>query len=298
MEFENEIDDFLKKKSEKQKIIVIYGPTACGKTGYSLSLAKYLKTDVISTDSRQIYKFMNIGTGKITDLEMGSIPHHLLDIIDPDRKYSVGEYRKEAVQIIDTISSTGKIPILCGGTGLYIDSIIYDFDIPKVPADLELRKQLENEAKENGNDFVYQKLCEIDPEYAKELHPNNVQYVIRAIEVKKLTGKSKKDFRTEKKLQYDTLFITPYDGKREHLYGTINSRVQQMFEDGLVEEVKKLRMNYSDDCPGLQTIGYKEVVDYLNNNISLEECIFQVQQHNRNYAKRQLTWFQKYNKYH
>lgn len=294
MNWKKEIDIFIEKKSEKPKIIVIYWPTASGKTGLSIEVAEYLDSQIISTDSRQIYKKMNIGTWKVTKDEMKNIPHYMLDVISPDEKYSVWEFKKQAEEYIWKINNQKKIPILCWGTGLYIDSLIYDFDIPKIPADENLRKQLEQEAKEFWNDFVYKKLQDIDSEYAKELHPNNLQYVIRALEVKMLSGKSKKDFRKEKKLKYDVLFLTPYNADREFLYNRINKRVQMMFDEWLVEEVKSLREKYQDDTPGLSTIWYIEVVKYLLWEYDLSECISLVQQHNRNYAKRQLTWFRKY----
>ncbi|RKW21655.1 tRNA (adenosine(37)-N6)-dimethylallyltransferase MiaA [Candidatus Gracilibacteria bacterium] len=291
-----DLKKFLEKKSDKNKIIVIYGPTACGKTDLSIKIAKFLNSEIISTDSRQIFKGLDIGTGKVTEEEKEGIIHHMIDIIEPNQEYSVGEFKKEAEKIIKNIFRKGKIPILCGGTGLYIDSLIYDFKIPKVPADPILREKLEDERIKFGNEFIWKKLQEIDPDYASELHPNNYRYVIRALEVKILTGKSKKEFREEKNLKYDTFFITPYDGNREKLYKKIDLRIKSMFENGLLEEVRDLLTKYKKTDFGMQTIGYKEIIDFFEGKLNFDDCVALVQKHNRNYAKRQLTWFRKYEK--
>ncbi len=296
MDYKNQIDLFLKNNLSQKKIIVVYGPTACWKTGLWIEIAKYLNSEIISTDSRQIFKYLDIWTGKVTFEEMQGIPHHMIDIISPNIHYSVWEFKKEAQKLILEIHSKGKIPILVGGTGLYIDSLMYDFEIPEVPADENLRKILEDEAQVFWKEFVYEKLKKIDPEYAQEVHPNNLNYVIRGIEVKMLTGKSKKDFQTEKKFKYDTLLLTPYDGNREKLYEKINFRVWKMFEDWLIHEVENiLKMWYKKTDFWLKTIGYEETIWYLEWKLTLQECITKVQQWNRNYAKRQLTWFGKYN---
>ncbi|QFR39530.1 tRNA (adenosine(37)-N6)-dimethylallyltransferase MiaA [Candidatus Gracilibacteria bacterium 28_42_T64] len=294
MEYIKKLNDFSNNKGEKQKIIVIYGPTGSGKTAMSIDIAKKIDTEIISTDSRQIFKSLDIGTGKITKKEMSGIKHHMVDIISADMEYSVGEFKEKSEILIENIISEGKIPILCGGTGLYINSLIYDFNIPKVPADEELRNKLEKQAAEHGNQCIYDQLVELDPVYAAELHPNNLRYVIRALEVKLLTGKSKTEFREEKKLKYDTLFLTPYSGDREELYERINNRVQIMFNEGLIEEIEELLKVYKKSDFGMKTIGYKEVVEYLEGNMTLRECVELVQKHNRNYAKKQLTWFRKY----
>ncbi len=293
MNIEEKLQKFLEKKSDLKKIIVIYWPTASWKTGMSIDIAKLVDSEIISTDSRQIFKELDIWTWKITEEEKEWIPHHMLDIITPDREYSVWEFKELAEEKINEIYGKWKMPILCGGTWLYIDSLIYDFNIPRIPADEKLRNSLEKEALEHWNKYVYNKLKEIDPEYAQELHPNNIRYVIRAIEVKMITWKSKKDFREEKKLKYDVLFLTPYHD-REYLYARINKRIWMMFDDGLVEEVKTLLKKYKKTDFGMQTIWYREVIDYLEWNISLEECKELVQKNNRNYAKKQLTWFRKY----
>ena len=289
------VGNFLKKHSEIPKIIVIYWPTGSGKTSLSIEVAKQVNSEIISTDSRQIFQYLDIGTGKIKEDEKEGVVHHMIDMIPPDREYSVWEFKQKAEEIISKLHGEWKIPILCWGTGLYIDSLIYDFNIPKVPADEELRAKLEQQALEFGNQYVYNRLVTLDPEYAKELHPNNLRYVIRALEIKILTGKSKSEFREEKVLKYDTLFLTPYKWDREALYNKINTRVAQMFSEWLVSEVKGiLEKGYKKTDFWMKTIGYKEVIDYLEGNITLEESIEQVQQYNRNYAKRQLTWFRNY----
>ena len=320
---QKKIQYFLDKKSNKKKLIVIYWPTASGKTWLSIDIAKNIDSEIISTDSRQIFKDLNIWTGKITEQEKDWIIHHMLDIITPDREYSVWEFKKTAEEKIEEIYLKWKIPILCWWTWLYIDSLIYDFNIPKIPANEELRKNLEEEAEKYWNEYVWNKLNEIDPKYASELHFNNIRYVIRAIEVKMLTWRSKTEFREEKTLKYDTLFLTPYNGDREYLYSRINKRVQMMFDDWLVEEVKELLKKYSKNDFWMKTIWYKEVIDYLENidkveedkkitwknwkklslgekvklwlSLDLDETIRLVKKNNRNYAKTQLTWFRKYN---
>ena len=296
MEFKDKIDKFLKKDSKwKKKIIVIFWPTASWKTWLSIDIAKYINSEIISTDSRQIFKYLNIWTWKVTKEEMDWVPHYMLDFLEPNIEYSVWEFKREAEKHIEEIYNKWKIPILCWWTWLYIDSLIYDFDIPRVPWDKELRKKLEEERLQKWNEYIWEKLNEIDPEYAKELHPNNYRYIIRWIEVKMITWKSKKDFKKKKKLKYDTLFITPFKN-REQLYEKINKRIQIMFDEWLIDEVKKLLKKYRKEDFWMKTIGYKEVIDYLEWNITLEESIKLVQQHNRNYAKRQLTWFRKYDK--
>ena len=291
-----DLKKFLEKKSDKNKIIVIYWPTACGKTDLSIKIAKFLNSEIISTDSRQIFKWLDIWTGKVTEEEKEWIIHHMIDIIEPNQEYSVWEFKKEAEKIIKNIFKKWEILILCWGTWLYIDSLIYDFKIPKVPADPILREKLEDERIKFWNEFIWKKLQEIDPNYASELHPNNYRYVIRALEVKILTWKSKKEFREEKNLKYDTFFITPYDWNREKLYKKIDLRIKSMFENWLLEEVKDLLTKYKKTDFWMQTIWYKEIIDFFEWKLSFDDCVALVQKHNRNYAKRQLTWFLKYEK--
>lgn len=286
---------FLEKKSNKPKIVVIYWPTASGKTAMSIDVAKFLDTEIISTDSRQIFKEMNIWTAKITKAEMCWVKHHMIDIVYPNSEYSVWEFKYGAEKIINNLFSKNKIPVLCWWTGLYIDSLIYDFDIPKVEANWDLRKKLEDEAKEFWNDYIYDKLKKIDPENYNKVHKNNVQYIIRAIEVKMLSWVSKYDKKQEKQLKYDVLFLTPYlDTKRDELYKRINLRVEMMFDAWLLYEVKNLLKKYKKTDFWLKTIWYLEVISYINWEINLDEAKEQIKQNSRNYAKRQLTWFRKY----
>ena len=288
---QDQLKAFIATPSDKKKIIVIYWPTGSGKTALSIEVAKYLESEVISTDSRQIFKYMDIGTGKITQDEMQWVSHHMLDIITPDISYSVWEFQTTSKQIINRLHQENKIPLLVWGTGLYIDSLIYNFKVQGIPANETLRKELEAQSSES----LYEQLKEIDPEYALELHSNNKQYVIRALEVKLLSGKSKKDFREEKQCIYDVLFLTPDYGTRENLYHRINTRVEQMFSEGLEQEVQELlKMWYWESDFGMKSIGYSEFFPYLRGEYDRAECIRLIQQHSRNYAKRQCTWFRKY----
>jgi len=292
--FEEKINTFLEKQSNKEKLIVIYGPTASGKTAMSIDLAKKLNTEIISTDSRQIFKEMNIWTAKILEEEMDWVVHHMIDIIYPNGEYSVWEFKTESEKIINDLIWKWKIPILCWWTGLYIDSLIYDFQIPEVIADWDLRKRLEDEAKKFWNDFIYEKLKILDPENYHKIHKNNVQYVIRAIEVITKTWKSKYEQGVNKIPKYDILFLTPYNWDREKLYDRINLRVEMMFEQWLLEEVQNLLKKYKKTDFWLKSIWYDEIIKYFDWEYSLAEAKDKIKQNSRNYAKRQLTWFRKY----
>jgi len=288
-----QIESFLDQKDPK-KIIVVYGPTASGKTALGIEIAKKIDGEIISTDSRQIFQYLNIGTGKVTPEEMQGIPHYMIDIIPPNQSYSVGKYVKVARIHMENIWNTGKIPILAWGTGLYIDALIYDFQIPKTPENTHIRPLLQQELQKYGKEYLYQKLLSLDPLAAKHIHPHNTRYIIRALEVFLETGISKYD-TTSKKLTHPTLFLTPYDGNRGKLYENINKRIQEMFENGWIQEVENILQKwYLPSDFGLQTIGYQEIIAYIEQKISIEECISLVQQKNRNYAKRQLTWFRRY----
>jgi tRNA dimethylallyltransferase len=259
-------------------------------------------------DSRQIYRWLDIGTGKISETEKRWIRHHMLDIIDPTEKFSVVDFRNRVEKLdiwneFQGASETPKIPVLCWGTGLYIDSLVFERSYPAIPADWDLRAELETSRLKNGNAALHQRLADIDPRYAAELHPNNYHYVIRGIEVYTKSGHSKLDAVDTLTPKYDILWLTPYDGDRSTLYTHIDHRVSQMFASWLIDEVLYTvnslfggDVSRASSCPGLQTIGYSEVIAHLRWEITLDRCISLVEQHNRNYAKRQITWNKKYGK--
>ena len=289
------LDIFVQRNTDLPKIIVIYGPTACGKTALSLEVAKYLDSEIISTDSRQIYKHMDIGTGKITLEEMQWVPHHMIDIIEPSITFTVVDFVRWALPIIERIQSEWKIPILCGGTGLYIDGILYEMGYPDTPPDWVYREKLESIRQEKWNSELWKMLEKIDPEYENELEADNYRYVMRWLEVMKETGRSKLESKWKKIARFSPFFITPYhDSDRSILYKNIDTRVLGMFNSWLIQEIEYIISIYTSKCPGLTTIGYREIVDALEWTISLEEAKSLVQQRSRNYAKRQITWNKKY----
>jgi tRNA dimethylallyltransferase len=282
----------VKKLDDKQKVLVIIGPTAVGKTKLSIELAKRLNGEIISGDSMQVYRGMDIGTAKIKTEEMEGIPHHLIDIKDPSEGFSAAEFQELVRGKISEISSRGKLPMIVGGTGLYIQSVIYDYHFSDAPADETFRLELEQRAQEIGNLALHQQLEEIDPKSADQIHPNNVRRVIRALEIFYRTGKTMSE--TQKEQVPDLIYQTALVGltmDRVLLYDRINYRVDLMVEDGLIEEVKKLYDRGLRDCLSIQAIGYKEIYDYLDGKISLAEAIENLKKNSRNYAKRQLTWF-------
>jgi len=276
----------------KEKLLVLIGPTAVGKTSLSIALAKKFRGEIISGDSMQIYKGMDIGTAKIRQEEMEGIPHHLIDIKFPHESFSVAEFQQLVREKITEISNRGNLPMIVGGTGLYIQSVIYDYQFSDVPSDDTLRKNLEIKAAEEGNQALYDELLKVDPEGADHIHPNNLRRVIRALEIYYCTGKTMSDVQKEQKpdLLYDTA-IVGLTMDRERLYDRINERVDLMLEQGLLEEVKTLYQKGIRDCQSIQAIGYKELYDYFDYKTTLEEAIEQLKQNSRRYAKRQLTWF-------
>lgn len=276
----------------KQKVLVIIGPTAVGKTKLSIELAKRLNGEIISGDSMQIYKGMDIGTAKIKPEEMEGIPHHLIDIKDPSENFSVAEFQELVREKIAEISSRGRLPMIVGGTGLYIQAAICDYQFSDASADETLRLQLEQRAREIGNDALHQELTEIDPKSAGQIHPNNIRRVIRALEVYYRTGKTRSE--TQKEQETELIYQTALVGltmEREKLYERINLRVDLMIKEGLIEEATKLYNQGLRDCQSIQAIGYKELYEYFAGKVSLEEAIEKLKKNSRHYAKRQLTWF-------
>jgi len=279
-----------------QKAIIITGPTASGKTSLSIELAKTIGGEMISADSMQIYRSMDIGTAKPSIEEQQGIPHHLINIACPTQDFNVVLYCEMAKKCIKEITSRGKIPIIVGGTGLYINSLVYNIHFTETKEDPELRKELSQLATENGNQYIHDILATMDPAAAVEIHPNNVKRVIRAIEVFKLTGIPRSiNLENSRKISSEIDFLViGLDMERSLLYERINQRVENMISDGLVDEVKSLLENHSPlSKTAVQAIGYKEIIDFLNGSFSLEECKEIIKRNSRNYAKRQMTWLKK-----
>lgn len=279
-----------------KKLLILAGPTAVGKTDISINLAQKLNGEIISADSMQIYKHMDIGSAKVTKSEMQNIPHHLIDILEPNLSFDVSQYKILAENLINNITSEGKLPMLVGGTGLYINSLIYNYNFTDASTDLRYRNYLQNLASDKGKEYVHNLLKDIDIESYNKLYPNDLKRVIRALEVYKLTGKTISDFNKKNNI-YDIPYKIYYfvlTMNREKLYDRINKRVDIMIEKGLIDEVKELKkMGYTSEMQSMKGIGYKEILYYLNGEISLNQAIYMIKKGSRNYAKRQLTWFRK-----
>lgn len=276
-------------------MLIIGGPTASGKTALAVNLALRLDGEVVSADSMQIYKYMDIGSAKPKEEEKLGVPHHLIDVAHPTQNFSLNDYLILARNAIDDIHSRGKLPIMAGGTGLYINSVINNIELADQPDTSGVRQKLTEFAEKNGTEALFEKLKSIDPESAEKIHPNNVKRVIRAIEIFETTGvtMTQSIINSKKPPKYKTLQLG-MDFPREVLYDRINKRVDIMFEEGLVEEVKNLvKMGCTRDNTSMQGIGYKEVLDYLEGKTSFEEMSEQIKQATRRYAKRQLTWFRR-----
>ena len=281
----------------KPKVIVIAGPTASGKTSTSIKIAKELNGEIISADSMQVYKEMNIGTAKPSMEERDGVMHYLMDIVSPDELYNVTMYKKMAEEAIEEILAKGKVPIIVGGTGLYISTLINGIEFSEVQEDTEYRNEMQALAESKGPNYLHDMLREVDPVAADSIDMNNIRRVIRALEIYKVTGKTKTqlDEESRKETKYDYM-VYGIETPREKLYDRINLRVDKMLEEGLIEEVKSLLEKYELSKTALQGLGYKEVKAYLEEQISYEEMVEVLKMETRRYAKRQLTWFRREDK--
>ena len=277
----------------KKPLIILTGPTAVGKTSASIGLAKSLGCEIISADSMQVYKYMDIGTAKATKEEMRGIPHYLVDELYPDEEYNVMLFQQNAKQYMEGIYSRGHIPIIVGGTGFYINALVYDNDFSE-EEESEIRKELYAVAENEGAEKLHAMLAEVDPEYAANIHHNNVKRVARALEYYRLTGEKMSEHNKnakEKETPYNLAFFV-LNMDREKLYERINLRVDIMINNGLEQEVRKLiEMGYSPELVSMQGLGYKEFIPYFNGEISLEQVVDDIKKYTRRFAKRQLTWF-------
>jgi tRNA dimethylallyltransferase len=270
------------------KLIIILGPTASGKSDLAIKLAKKFDGEIVSADSRQIYQEMNIGTAKVTKKEMAGIPHYLIDIIEPNQEFTLAQFKKKAVKIIKDIQKRDKLPFLVGGTGLYIQTIVDNLQIPEVKPDKKLRAKLEKQT----NQELYKQLKKLDPQALKIIDANNERRMIRALEVCLTTKKPFSQQREKGQPLFDILQIGLKPDK-ETLDEKISQRTDEMIKAGLIEEVKKLAKKYTPDLPSMSGIGYQEIIQYLNGKITLEQAKKLIKTHTRQYARRQMTWFRR-----
>lgn len=280
----------------KKPLIILTGPTAVGKTKASIGLAKALNGEIISADSMQVYKSMDIGSAKIRPEEMQGIRHYLIDVLEPDEEFHVVRFQEMAKQAMEEIYAKGKIPIVVGGTGFYIQALLYDIDFTESREDTSYREELELLAKTKGAEYLHQMLRQVDEKAAESIHANNVKRVIRALEFHKETGEKISEHNEQERQKnspYEFCYFVLNDD-RARLYERINDRIDQMLEDGLLDEVKSLKeKGYTKDMVSMQGLGYKEILDYLDGNCTLEEAIYILKRDTRHFAKRQLTWFRR-----
>ena len=279
-----------------QKLVILTGPTAVGKSKLSIELAKRIGGEIISADSMQVYKYMNIGTDKISPEKMGGVPHHLIDFLEPTEDFNVFMFQKLVKEKIEEIASRGKIPILVGGTGFYIQAVLYDIDFTETDEDETYRHELEERVKIEGVHALHEELKDIDPVSYETIHENNSKRVIRALEYYKKTGRPISEHNEEqhaRKSPYDFRYFVLTD-ERKTLYSRIDKRVDQMIEDGLEEEVKSLqKLNIPKSATSMQSLGYREMIGYLEGEYDLERAIYLIKLNTRHFAKRQLTWFRR-----
>lgn len=281
---------------KKRPLIILTGPTAVGKTDLSIRLARAVGGEIISADSMQVYRHMDIGSAKVTPEEMGGIPHHLIDVLDPTEDFNVVIFQQMAKKALEEIDSHGKIPIVAGGTGFYIQALLYDIDFRENPEGDKIRRELEALAEEKGAEHLHRMLEAVDPESAEAIHSNNVKRVIRALEYFRQTGEKislHNEQERQKESPYNFLYFV-VNTERSLLYERIDRRVDQMMEQGLVDEVKRLQdMGCRRGMVSMQGLGYKEMLDYLNGVCSLEEAVYILKRDTRHFAKRQITWFKR-----
>lgn len=276
-----------------RQVLVVCGATATGKTALAAKCAKILQSAVISADSQLVYRGLDIGTAKPKEHEMLGVPHYMIDVADPKEEYSVSDYRNGALPIVESYVRKNKVPVICGGTGFYINSLLYDFSYGGVAADEGLRERYQRLAEERGKEYVYSLLSECDPESAAKLHPNDLKRVVRALEIYEAGGMKKSQLNDGASPRYDFLAVA-VDYPREELYARIDARTDKMFEEGLVEEVESLlKKGIDENCRCMQAIGYKEVLEGLKNGYSQSTMRDIIKKNTRHYAKRQLTFFKK-----
>lgn len=280
----------------KKPLIILTGPTAVGKTKLSIELAKAVNGEIISADSMQVYKHMDIGSAKIKKEEMCGVPHHLIDVLEPDEEFHVVRFQEMAKQAMEEIYAKGKVPILAGGTGFYIQAVVKNIDFSKETEKSPVREELEKLAEEKGCEYLHERLQQVDPKSAEKIHANNVKRVIRALEYFELTGKPislHNEEEAAKESPYNVAYFVLND-IRERLYERIDVRVDAMLQEGLVEEVSGLeKKGYTKDMVSMQGLGYKEILSYLDGSYTLDEAVYILKRDTRHFAKRQLTWFKR-----
>ncbi len=283
-------------ETTKRPLVILTGPTAVGKTALSIALAKAIGGEIISADSMQVYRRMDIGSAKITQEEMDGVPHHLIDVLEPEQEFNVVAFQKLAKQAAEEIYSRGHIPIVAGGTGFYIQALVYDIDFTENDEDTALRHSLEEQARRDGPEALFERLRAVDPESCESIHAHNIKRVIRAIEFYEKTGKKISDHNREQRQNtspYNVAYFVLNDN-RERIYERINARTDQMMAQGLEEEVRALwESGCRRDMVSMQGLGYKEMLAYLEGEISLDEAVYLIKRDTRHFAKRQLTWFRR-----
>lgn len=280
----------------EKNMVILTGPTAVGKSALSIALAKALDTGIISADSMQVYKHMDIGSAKITPEEMQGVPHALIDVYEPDEPFHVVQFQHDAKAAMEQLWDKGQLPLIVGGTGFYIQALLYDVDFSEEDADLKLRQKYAQLAQSEGAEALHAQLAQVDPQAAGQIHANNIKRVIRALEFYEKTGtpiSAHNAAERAKQSPYGFAYFVLTD-RREHLYERIDARVDAMMEQGLLDEVKKLRdMGYTRELVSMQGLGYKELLAYLDGECSLDEAVYMIKRDTRHFAKRQLTWFRR-----